>query len=278
MSTELRPDIYKYHDYRVFLKETMVYLQQQDSEFSLRKLAQKADLATGYLPMVLSGKRNLSHNAVDALKKPLHLKPDEVSYLKYMTELNDSDSRDHKLEILKKMQKFQKYEEGNSKELEAYKYLTKWQYVALREMMNLETFKDNIDWIQERLTFAATPKEITEGLDFLLKNHFVTKTKNKYLPKEKIIDCFDGIYRLSLGEFYKQIFQLAIESIDKVPRSERLILGHTMAASPEAFTQISQVLQEAFEKVRDIERNDKNKKQLYQVTFASFPLTKKDAP
>lgn len=252
-------------------------MQKSSADFSMRKLSQKCDLAVGYLPMVLSGKRNLSHRALESLKKALHLKPDELSYMKYMTELNDSDSREEKLEILKKMQKFQKYEDENSKELEAYKYLTKWQYVALREMMALDDFKDNIQWIQQRLNFQATPKEISDGLTFLVQNEFVEKTaKGQYRVKEKMLDCFDGIYRLSLGEFYQQIFQLAIESIESIPRDQRLLLGHTMTVSPAAFEKISAVLNEALEKVRSIEKSDKEKKQVYQVSFCAFPLTKKE--
>src|SRR5207253_10071636 len=122
------------------------------------------------------------------------------------------------------------YSGGNAKELEAYQYLTKWHYVALREMIVLDHFKNDTEWIQEQLHFSVSPKEITEGLDFLLKHHFIAKdSKGKFQVKDKILDCFDGIYRLSLGEFYKQVFHLAVESIDTVPRPERLLLGHTFA-------------------------------------------------
>lgn len=271
-----KPNVYSYHDYRTFLKDWISYLQEIQTDLSMRKIAEKSELAVSYLPMVLSGKRNLTAKALESLKKHLKLKVDEIAYLKYMMELNDSDNREDKLELVKKMQKFHKYEEENSKELEAYKYLTKWHYVALREMILLDDFKNDIDWIQDNLSFAVTPKDITEGLNFLLEHNFIEKAgKDKFKVKDKIIDCFEGIYRLSLGEFYKQIYALAVESIERVPRNERLLLGHTFAVSDEAFEKISQVLNEALEKVREIEKYDSQRDRVYQVSFAAFPLTKK---
>lgn len=271
-----KPNIYQYHEYRTFLKDWIAYLQKDQPDFSIRKLSQKCDFAVGYLPMVLNGKRNLSETSFATLKKHLKMKADEVSYLKYMITMNDTDSREKRLEILKKMQKFQKYGDENAKELEAYKYLTKWQYVALREMAQLTDFSNDKEWIQDRMTFAVSPKEISEGLEFLIKNEFLEDVGNgKLKVKDKILDCFEGVYRLSLAEFYKQIFQLAIESIETVPRNERLLLGHTLAVSNDAFEQISKVLTEALEKVREIEKKDSKKDRVYQVSFTAFPMTKK---
>jgi uncharacterized protein (TIGR02147 family) len=271
-----KPVVYSYHDYRVFLKDLVSFLQEGQPDLSLRKLAEKSELAVGYLPMVLSGKRNLTEKSLEVLKKHLKLKVDEVAYLKYMMELNDSGSREGKLELVKKMQKFHKYQEENGKELEAYKYLTKWHYVALREMIQLEDFKNDIAWIQERFSFAVTPKDIQEALSFLVEHNFIEKTgKGKFQVKDKIIDCFDGIYRLSLGEFYKQVYALAIASIDSVPREERLLLGHTFAVSNDSYDKITEVLNEALSKIRDIEKSDSRKDRVYQVSFAAFPLTKK---
>lgn len=274
----MKPNVFKYHDYRAFLKDVIAYLQVGQPELSMRMISQKSEFAVGYLPMILSGKRNLSLSALAKLKKTLKLKTDEVSYLKHMIAFNDSDSREEKLDLLKKMQKFQKYSGGNVKELEAYKYLTKWHYVALREMIALDHFKNDVEWIQEQLQFSVSTKEIHEGLEFLLKHEFIAKdTKGVFQAKEKMLDCFDGIFRLSLSEFYKQIFGLAVEAIDNVPRSERLLLGHTFAVSDASFAKISQVLEEALHKAREIEINDKQKDRVYQVSFNAFPLTKKGA-
>jgi uncharacterized protein (TIGR02147 family) len=271
-----KPGVYSYHDYRVFLKDLITFLQETQPDLSLRKLAEKSELAVGYLPMVLGGKRNLTEKALEALKKHLKLKVDEVAYLKYMMELNDSGSREGKLELVKKMQKFHKYQEENGKELEAYQYLTKWHYVALREMILLEDFKNDIHWIQDRLSFAVTPKDIQEALDFLLQHGFIEKAgRGKFIVKDKILDCFDGIYRLSLGEFYKLIYALAVESIDSVARDERLLLGHTFAVSNDSYEKVSAVLNEALLKIREIEKTDVRRDRVYQVSFAAFPLTKK---
>lgn len=258
------------------MKDMISFLQKSQPELSIRALSQRCGFAVGYLPMVLSGKRNLSLTSLEAMKKPLKLKADEIAYLKYLIPLNDTDSREEKLELLKKLQKFQNYSDENAKELETYKYLTKWHYVALHEMIMLDDFKSDPKWIQEKLNFPVSPKEISEGLDFLIKHQFIEKNpQGKFQVKEKMIDCFDGVYRLSLGEFYKQIYELAIEAVDKVPRNERLLLGYTFSVSDESYEKISKLLNEALNQVREIEKNDRSKDRVYQVLFNAFPLTKK---
>jgi uncharacterized protein (TIGR02147 family) len=93
---------------------------------------------------------------------------------------------------------------------------------------------------------------------------------------EKQLDCFGGIYKLSLSEFHKQMFALAAESIDLVPRAERNLLGHTFSISQGAFDKVSEVLSEALEKIQKIEADDQGKDRLYHVGLAAFPLSKKE--
>ena len=59
-----RPDIFSYHDYRVFLKDWFEFRKQEGKGFSVRSVARDAKLGSGYLPMVLAGERNLSPKAL----------------------------------------------------------------------------------------------------------------------------------------------------------------------------------------------------------------------
>lgn len=268
------PKVFKYHDHRQFLND-WIHFQRQDPSFSLRQFAKRCSLAVSHLSMILSGKRNLTESSLAHLAREMRLDSSESSFLKNLFLLDQASSHEQRLSLLKKIQKFKQYETNRQEEVEAYKYLTKWHYVALREMIQLDHFSNDRKWIQQKLAFPLTLKEVDDGLSFLEKAGFIQRTKSGYSVKEKILSCFDGIFKISLGEFYKQMFGLAIKAIDVVPREERLLLGHTFAVSNQSYEKVSAVLNEALEKVRQIEEQDKNKDNVYQVFFAALPLTKR---
>ncbi len=58
------PNVYRYDDFRVFLKEMFAWKKAQDGEYSYRKFAKDAGISNpGYLLDVILGKRSLSDNA-----------------------------------------------------------------------------------------------------------------------------------------------------------------------------------------------------------------------
>ena len=79
-----RPDLYRYHDYRLFLRDRIEFLKKSKPDFSLRSLATQAGLAVGYLSMVLNDKRGLSSEAAARLMKPLGLNIQEVQYFELL--------------------------------------------------------------------------------------------------------------------------------------------------------------------------------------------------
>src|SRR5512139_3462130 len=59
------PNVYRYDDFRVFLKEMFAWKKARDGEYSYRRFAKDAGISNpGYLLDVIVGKRSLSDNAV----------------------------------------------------------------------------------------------------------------------------------------------------------------------------------------------------------------------
>ena len=148
---EHRPQIEKYHNYFIFLKDWLKYMKIHESNFSLRSLSRKANMAVGYLPMVLSGRRLLSESAFEKLIPHLSLTKREQKILNLLRTMGESENPEIRSEALKDLQKMKEYQLNNSSEIEVFKYLSRWENVAIREMLNLPDFELNPAWIQERL-------------------------------------------------------------------------------------------------------------------------------
>ncbi len=272
----MKPNIQNYHDYLEFLKDWTEYLKDQESRFSLRKLAKEAGIASGYLPMCFSRKRTLSLKFYEKIKPLLKLSTKEKQFLDLLRIIAESEQPSERVQALTDLQKLNDYKKNHHSELEAHQYLSRWYYVAIRELVNLPEFSVEPAWIQERLRGRISQKEITEGLDFLIKFGFILKdTSGRYNVVEKQLSCHEGVYKISLGEFHRQMLDIAKISIDDVSRDERLLLGHTVALSKEQYENVQAILREAINKIETVDSKSKNESEVYQIEIAAFPLTKK---
>jgi uncharacterized protein (TIGR02147 family) len=274
-----RPDIYAYHDYRVFLTDWFAYRKASQSEFSLRWLAKQAGLASGYLSMVVNRKRPLAGAAAAKLLPLLGLLPAELSFLESLLTLGNSDSHEARVAALERMRRFRGFQKGNPQDADAYEYLTHWYFVAIREMASLPGFRPEAGWIQERLRFAVPLKGVKAALAFLLNNGYVQILADgtARLP-EKDLNCGGGIYRLALAKFHREVLGLAGQSIEAVAGGEREIQGHTCALSQKKFAQAKAIVDEAMAKVRALEASEGAGQSVYHLEIALFPMTKeKDA-
>ena len=269
-----RPDIYGYHDYRVFLRDFFLYRKAMESSFSLRALCREANLASGYLPMVLSGLRSLSGKALAKLARPLGLQMPELSYLELLCTMADADSPQVRLDALERIQRFRSYRELNPREIEVYRYLTRWYYVAIREMTALEGFRADAAWIQERLRAKVPLKEIEQALEFLKSNGYleVLPDGTAKLP-QKDVQCVGGVYRIALAQFHREMLTRASDSLSHTSSEERTITGHTVAVAPEQYDEVKRILDEALTKIAQLPQSE-SPSSVYHVALAAFPLTK----
>ncbi len=274
-----KPNIQEYHDYLEFLKDWIEFLKDREKGFSLRQVAKEAGMASGYLPMCFSRKRKLSKKAFDKLKPYLKLSGKEERYLDLLRVIAESEEPKERVQALTSLQKLKDYKETHRLELEVHQYLSRWYYVAIRELVNTSDFKGDPAWIQERLRGRVSQKEIEEALQFLLRFGFILKNESGvYSVAQKQLDCHEGVYKISLGEFHRQMLDWAKLSIEETPRAERLLLGHTAALTRSQFEKIQNILRNSIGDIESVgNATPSSSREVYHIELAAFPLTKNSA-
>lgn len=276
MSKSNRPEIHDFNEYRAFLRAWFDFLKATDKSFSLRKLSLKMGMGTGFLSLVLSGQRGLTIDAQTKLFEHIGLSRAEEKYFDALRALEESPVGPERIAAFERLRRFHGFKEKKQNELEAYRYLTKWYYVAIHEMALQKEFKFDAEWIAEKLLFRVPVQDVREAMEFLTKQGFlVVGPGGEIQVQQKQIDCFGGVYKLSLNEFYRQIFDLAHKSIEAVPSDERQILGHTCLLSEDQLAQVKAVLSEAQGAIEKIGAQRSNQRRVYQINLSAFPMTRK---
>jgi uncharacterized protein (TIGR02147 family) len=275
-SSAERPDVYGYHDYLEFLRDWLAFRKASQPGFSMRILAKESELAVGFLPMVLAGKRVLSGKALAKIAPVLGLGRQERIYFELLVTLGTSSSQKVRLDALDRMKRFKAYQRSNPRELEVYQYLRNWYYVAIREMAALPGFRAEADWIQKRLRVPVALLEVKAALDFLLERGFIERaTGGTFLLAEKPLECFGGVFQLGIGHFHGQVLELAIKSIQDTPSAERSILGHTVAIDVRELDKAKEILRRALKEIQELGVAQESPDSVYHLEMALFPLTKK---
>jgi uncharacterized protein (TIGR02147 family) len=227
--------------------------------------------------MVVSGKRALSRAAWMKLSPHLGLSASEKQFFEHLLTLGTSDSHDARVKALDKMKRSSRYSQQNPKDTEVYQYLTHWYYVAIRELAVLSNFQEDPEWIQSRLRYPVPLQEIKQAMEFLLQHKYLERDPNGRVRAPEIsLDCTGGIYRIALGQFHKELLELAAQSIDATPSEERSLVGHTCTLSPKSWTKAQQIVLDAIAKIQKLGADETEGNSVYHMEVALFPLSQSE--
>jgi uncharacterized protein (TIGR02147 family) len=270
------PEIYSYHDYRQFLRDWLDFAKTTRRKITLRTIAATTGVSPSYLSMILSGARNFSETSLRQFLPILELTGAEEEYLFLLRTISDSESQAERTQALNKLQKFTAYRNVYPKELEVYRYLSNWYYVAIREMAALSEFRLDLQWIQKRLVYPVTLQEVAKAVEFLLAHGYIEELPDgrAKLP-QKQIDCMGGVYKIALAKFHREMFDLASQSIDVTPREKRNLTFHTFAMSENNFERLRELLDQTHAALVGFGEREKDSDCVYHVTLACFPLSQR---
>lgn len=277
VAAQSRPNIFGYHDYRSFLQDWVVYLKGVQKGFSLRKLSQSSGVSVTYLSLVLSSQRVLSVRHASSVAKNLTLSTSEQSYFKQLVKLSESTSQVDRVAAYKQIKRFNHYAESNGKEIETFQYMSKWYYVAIRELVARPDFSADPTWIQEQLVHSVPVSEIDKAMQFLLTYGYLEKdAKGKIRQTARDVSCLSGVYNLSLNQFHKQVIELGLEAMDRVHRDRRNFSGFTFLLNEKYYSDVEKIFANARTQLQELEKrglSEGGEKSVYHTEMMAFPMT-----
>jgi uncharacterized protein (TIGR02147 family) len=273
-----RPSIFKYEELHVFLLDWFAFLKTRDRTFSLKALADQAQVAPSLLSMVLSNQRHLSEKVVSRLLPLLDLGPSEQVYFESLAKLGSQPKGETRIRALDQMSRLAAYQKHHPEEAEFLEYASHWYHLAIREMARMPGFRADPVWIQERLKTKVPLRNLKEALSFLFKKGYLTEEKSGAVRVSKDMISVQGhAYWAALTKFHRQMFGLATESIENTEASERNIMGFTVALNPRRFEAAQKILDQAIADIEKLEKSaDGENDSVYQFQLAAFPLTRRE--
>ncbi|MFH0920347.1 MAG: TIGR02147 family protein [Fibrobacterota bacterium] len=270
------PSIFKYHDFRKFLKELFLYNKTLNRHFTFRYFSQKSGLASpSALKEIVDGKKNLTQSSIIKVASGFKLNKSETEYFTHLVYFNQSETEAEKTRYYQALSKIQNSKKGKTLTSEQFEYYSNWYNSAIRELAATPGFKDDAEWIAGRLNPRITPAEARKAVDLLLRLGLLVRKEDGTLKQDSPkLEVDPDVTTLSIRNFNRSMIDLGREAIERHAQEQREVSGLTLGISKECAVEIKNMIREFKKSVLQYAANDtRTAEEVFQLNFQYFPLS-----
>ncbi len=272
--------IYEYKDFRKYMAD--YYAEQKKIVgFSWRSFAKAAKFSSPvYLKLVCEGKSGLSKKARVRVAGAMGLSGFESDFFVLLVAYDQAKDAKTKTEIFNSLQEIILSNRVGILERAFFEYYSNWLNSAIRELAA------SVDSASPKglakLCFPEVSADaVAQSLKFLTRSKLLRKStrKGQYTQGRKSIST--GTLPssvMAVRNLHRQMGNLAVESLDSVPVSERNFSTITLGLTEGAYEDIVAEMQNFRRKVVDIAAKDQGTERVYELNLQLFPLSQKIPP
>ena len=268
-------NIYRYLNHRDYLKDLYGYLKAHKRGFSYRFFSKQAGFRSpNYLKMVIDGQRNLSQSSIIKFAEAFKLGKEEAAFFENMVHYTQAKSLKEKNYFYQKLAASKAYIKLHKLEHESYNYFSHWHNVAVREMVNLQGFRNNPTWIACHLHPEITVKEAQEALDNLFALELIAKEGQQIKQSKGNLTTDANVRSMAVANFHRAMIQKANDAISQTHHDLRDISSLTIAIPADKITLVKEMVQNFRRQLHAFFEKEKDPEVVYQMNLQLFPLSK----
>lgn len=272
-----RPNVYKFDQYREFIKEFLDYLKTTQKRFSLRQFTKASGFGSpSFFSSIISKKRNLGPDAIERVCTAFKMTKAEESFFEILVDFDQSKTEEERRTHYDKMMKNRSYLRYHSLRKAEYDYFTRWFFPVLREMVALKSFREDFPWLAEHFEPPLDPLDVQRGVDSLLRINLLSrdesnrlKQKNAQIRTEPVIS---GIHAV---KYHEKVLQKAGDAIKHLDPSRREYRALTFTCKETDFDLIKNKIDSFWDSLIDeFAETRPDHDSVFQVNVQALPMVK----
>jgi uncharacterized protein (TIGR02147 family) len=276
-------DVFRYRDYRLYLRDVYTARKKSEYGFSYRAFAKRAGLgAPNYLKLVAEGERNLAPEMATRFASALGLSGEPADYFCDLVAFNQAASAPERERGYQRLQRYRRYRNVFRLDAAHAAYHSEWYIPALRELIACPGFREDPRWIARALRPNISQRQAEQALKILEQLGLVVRNGEGQLEQRDPVIATGDDQPLGhhISNFHRAMLERAADALDHVPREEREIAALTLSLSAAQFRAFKQrlyeirqeLLQAALEPAAAAGGADR----VVQINFQMFPLARVD--
>ena len=240
-----RPIVFNFVDFRLFLKDMLAYKKHLNPSYSENAFIFAAGFgknSRGYFGLVVKGKRKLTSKSIMGFSSAMNLSAEESIYFENMVMFNQAESEKEKIQFFERMKVGAKGKKAKLIEVleHQYRYLNEWHLIVLREVVTLQDFREEPEWIIQKLGGNITKEKVVQGLNDLLALGLITRDESGKLTQSEPVVLFEDNSQnfKNSSNLHKQFTQRASDAIEGLPYDQRAAQLITVGIPKERFEEL----------------------------------------
>ena len=269
-------NIKQFTDYRVFLLAHVQDCRRRNTRWSYGVFAKQLRLKDpSSITKIIQGQRQPGDIVTGELIRYFKFSTREAQYFQDLVRLQKikSDSRLAVL-LLEKMGK--DHPDGSLKILDdkSFQLISNWYCTAIREMVNLNEFFEDPNWISKKLHFKVTPTEATRAIELLIQVNLLKRdSKGKLVIEQGRFHTSNDISSEAIKRYHEAMLDIAKSAVRKFETHEREFTATSLTMRADRIPEAKELIREfksRFAKLLEESRGDVTT----QIQIQFFPLTK----
>ncbi len=270
-------DILSYSDYRAFLHDYYALKKSQRDSWSFGVWARQLGLkSTSSITKVIKGERALGDKALDKVIDYFSFSINEEQHFRDLVSL-EKIKRDPRL-FSKLVNSVNQRIDSRPKLItkEEFSFLSNWYCLALREMVKLDTFLEDLDHIKDKFIFNIEHLEIQKAIHLLVKTGLLNRDQNGHLIclNEKMkVSTEQDVTSKDVQNFQKNFLDVAKLAIDQVPVNQREVSTVFYTGSSNDFKNMKLKIIDSRDEIVEKYKNNSGD-QVYALQIQCYPILK----
>lgn len=228
-------NIYDYLDPIEYIKETFNQKRTQNPNYSLRSWSTKMKFkSSATIFQLLNNQKRLRLDLLPNIYNGLNLSTNERLYFETLINFTNAQSSEDKQRYRNEIETLRRFSVVKHIPLEATEIISSWYAFVIMEMINLNDFQNDPEWIAKRLGTKVTVQEIDIMLDALIA-HGLLKEENGRLSKtnQRLLIGDNGKASKAIQQSHKKILELTSRAIDEQSIEKRYLSSTTLTIDSE---------------------------------------------
>jgi uncharacterized protein (TIGR02147 family) len=265
-----------------FLGRLFENRRERNPLYSMRAFARDLGISISLLSRVLNGSRPVSLKLAMQISTALDLSESEANSL-ILSVLQTSSSN---AKISKKVREKLEASIANARidetsvfyttvEIEQFKAIAHWYHMAILNLVTLEDFDSNPQWIASRL--GITSHEARDAVERLIGLGLLEENEKSLKRTEQHFNFKTKRSEFAMRKFHEQMIGKATEELKNTKDEDfqkRLINSITFSCSQEQIELLKEKIDKFQDEILEFVSSSKNES-VYQMNVQFFPLTKK---
>ncbi len=272
-NNSIKPSLFQYLEYRLFLTDFMKWKQKGNSKFSKRAFSLKYFGSTALLYSVMQGKRDLGPKLRVRCAAALSLGEKENQYFDFLVQHNQARSDLERNFLFGKLSKFRNSKAWVVRENQ-HKYYAKWYYAVVFNYLGLDQKKVRPADIAKEIYPPISTEQVQEAIDLLAALQMIRKSDSGYALTNNLLisgDAFQGKIAL---DYNRQIHDLSSSIVEDGFLKFKAFNTQVLTVSNESLKIIREKVAALDDEIQEVVAKDKKTDKVCTLVFQIIPNTR----